>query len=236
MDSDTNNDSGEPQTPAKASLPPQPLQFNVQNLRDTRSGILMVKFVDGHAPGWKMSIPEAFKDALDIKYTPRQVTIGKDEKGKTITRTEYLWTQGREFSFKQGDLIWSNDRTTDGTTLGVQVADATPSGFEEMEQVTTVPGSLLVVHRKRGKHGLTEPKDPKELASLTIDRKRWNPGRVRFRVLRDNKYCETYTTTQDEFITFLQTGLVWQLKGGRPVDLFKTPKPKSDGPSEEPLL
>lgn len=251
MDSDGKVESGESQPQKKKTLPPQPMEFNVQFLRELRSGFLMVHFLDGYAPGWKMAVPEAFKEALDIKYTPRTVTIGKDEKGDAITRDEFLWTQGREFGFKQGDTIWDSksiyptwEEQLQHTTLGVQVVSASQPKFEDIEQVATLPGNLSVQHRRLNKDtgSLSNPKKPKEIVSLTINRSRWNPGTVRFKVIRPNtdrtkvEKGEEYVTTQDEFITFLQTGLVWQLKGGRPIDLFNTPAPKPVGPTEEPLL
>ncbi|MBL6975775.1 MAG: hypothetical protein ISR64_08605 [Deltaproteobacteria bacterium] len=218
------------------------LSFNVQNLRDTRPGFLMVRFVDGYAPGWKMAVSEAFQETLDIKPTTRQVIIGKDEKGKAITRAEALLTQGNEFSFKQGDMIWDSksiyptwEEQLKHTTLGVQVVEATQPMYEVMEVASTFYSPVVVKHQKRVKGQLTNPQKAKVLESLTIERSRWLPGTVRFKVLRPNadktkvEYGEVYTTTQDDFVLFLQTGVVWPITREPPIDLFKVKAPAPSG-------
>ena len=63
---------------------------------DDRGYALIANFVEGFAHGWKMAVPESFKDALDIKLTPRTLA------GKT----EMLWTQGRIYDFYAGYTIY----------------------------------------------------------------------------------------------------------------------------------
>lgn len=63
--------------------------MEIEARRDDRGYALIANFVDGFALGWKMAVPESFKEALDIKLTPR----------KFAGKTEMLWTQGRIYDF-----------------------------------------------------------------------------------------------------------------------------------------
>lgn len=69
--------------------------MNNQNKKIPRSTTLIAEFKDGFAKGWKMAVGEWFRDALDIRLTDRIVNKKKQK----------VWTQGKLFSFKQGDLI-----------------------------------------------------------------------------------------------------------------------------------
>lgn len=98
-----------------------------------RQAALIANFVGGFAAGWFIPVPESFKDALDIKLTPRKFNK-LDEKGERIsimvrvndkegndkkdkdgnvriredyqTVTENFWTQGQLFSFSPGDVFY----------------------------------------------------------------------------------------------------------------------------------
>jgi len=70
------------------------LKFSVG--REERSLILIANFVDGYSSDFIFKLPTSFKDALDIKLTPRMI------RGKTIN----IYSQGKNYSFKQGDVIY----------------------------------------------------------------------------------------------------------------------------------
>ncbi len=64
--------------------------------RQKRSEKLIANFVNGYAEGWAFAVPEAFRDALDIKLTKR-----------VKNKVERLcWTQGDLFAFDEGDIIY----------------------------------------------------------------------------------------------------------------------------------
>jgi len=69
-----------------------------------RSTELITEFNDGFSTGWAMCLPEAFKEALDIKFTVR---IKKGVK-------EWVWTQGSQFYFKEGDTIYNTKEAYKG--------------------------------------------------------------------------------------------------------------------------
>ena len=105
----------------------------IEAIREERSPILIAVFVNGFAAGWKMAVGEAFKDALDIKFT--QGIVG----GKK----QMVWTQGRIFDFKEGYTIhdvhipFSEWRETmKHLTLMVQVVKASPSVHVNQETIT----------------------------------------------------------------------------------------------------
>ena len=98
----------------------------IDAIREERSLIPIAVFVNGFAAGWKMAVPGAFKDALDIKLTQR-IVGGKKQ---------MVWTQGRVFDFKEGDTIhdvhtpfavWRE--ALEQLTLMVQVLQALPSAY-----------------------------------------------------------------------------------------------------------
>jgi hypothetical protein len=64
--------------------------------RDKRSPDLIANFVDGYAKDWKFTVIEAFRESLDIKWTPKVA-----DKAEIFT-----WTQGKQFNFKQGQVIY----------------------------------------------------------------------------------------------------------------------------------
>jgi hypothetical protein len=53
--------------------------------KQKRDTVLIANFEDGFAKDWKMAVPEAFKESLDILFTDRKV--------KGVARK--TWTQGR---------------------------------------------------------------------------------------------------------------------------------------------
>jgi hypothetical protein len=47
--------------------------MEISAFRDERSPIGVATFRDGYVMGWRFAVTEAFKDALDIKLTPRKI-------------------------------------------------------------------------------------------------------------------------------------------------------------------
>jgi hypothetical protein len=126
------------------------------------------------ASDWYMHVPPCFNDALDIKQTPR-VLVPK-------TKPVATWTQGREFKFKAGDVIYD-----------------TPRAYEQWSEALRY--IRLCVH-VRSATDATSPPPPA----------RRSPGSVTFDVLvptTDRKQLvrsATHTLTHDAFIRFLICG------------------------------
>jgi len=178
----------------------------IEARRDDRGYALIANFEDGFALGWKMAVPEAFKEALDIKLTPR-VFGGKKE---------MLLTQGRLYAFHEGDTIHDTkhayEEWRDGLRrlrLSVQVQFASPSGYVNYETVEVQNKELEIIHQK----GKSKPKE-EIVDGLVVKKQRIDHGFVRFKVYRPNndrtavEECETLECTQDDFVAFLQTGIV----------------------------
>ncbi|MCP5149766.1 MAG: hypothetical protein H6982_03365 [Chromatiales bacterium] len=184
---------------------------------DERSYALIANFEGGFAKGWRMAVPEAYKDALDIKLTPR-TTAGK---------TTMLWTQGRGYAFQSGDIIhncqeaygeWG--KALEKLELSVQVLDAKSGGYVLSETIETTL-SELEIERRREKGG------PKRevVERITIKRLRLDRGYVQFQVFRPAKdrskleLAELYQCTQEDFVAFLQTGRV-RTTQNKMIDVF----------------
>jgi len=106
--------------------------MEIKNLRDNRSNDLIANFIDGYAHGWRFAVRECFRDALDIKLTPR-VGSKIDSKGKKTV--ESIWTQGKEFNFGQGYILYDTRLAYEITwgealkhiKLSIQINEITPS-------------------------------------------------------------------------------------------------------------
>lgn len=173
---------------------------------DDRGYALIANFIDGFALGWKMAVPEAFKEALDIKLTPRIF-----EKKK-----EMLWTQGRLYDFHEGDTIYDTRQAykewgeaLKHLKLCVQVQFASSSGYVAYETIEVRNSELEIISQK----GKAKPKE-EIIDGLIVKKQRLEHGLIRFKVYRPNKEktaveeCETIECTQDDFVAFLQTGIV----------------------------
>lgn len=153
--------------------------MEIEATRDDRGYALIANFEDGFALGWKMAVPEVFKEALDIKLTPRMFAKKK----------EMLWTQGRLYNFHEGDTIYDNKQAYDEwgraleyLKLSVQVQSASSSSYMNYEVIEVQNKELEIVRRK----GKSKPK--KEVVDgLVIKRQRIDHGFVRFKVYRPNK-------------------------------------------------
>ncbi|MCU7839743.1 MAG: hypothetical protein KZQ94_10255 [Candidatus Thiodiazotropha sp. (ex Troendleina suluensis)] len=191
--------------------------MDIEARRDDRGYVLIANFVDGFALGWKMAVPEEFKDALDIKLTPRIFAKKK----------EMLWTQGSLYDFHEGDTIHDITQAYNewGEALkhlkiSVQVQFASSSGYVTYETIEVKNNELEIIHQK----GKAKPKE-EVIAGLVIKKQRIDHGLVRFKVYRPNKEktaveeCETIECTQDDFVAFLQTGIV-RIKENKQVNIF----------------
>lgn len=190
--------------------------MEIEAIRDERSYALIARFVDGFAAGWKMAVPESFKDALDIKLTPRFFN----------KKQEMLWTQGRVYNFCQGDMFYDT-RTAYGKweealnhiTLSVKIEFANPSYLVDYETYETKDKELTVLHHKK------TSSSEKTIDGLIIRKQRLTNGIVIFRVYRPNQektaleMGELLECTQDDFVAFLQTGTV-RTTGNRLINLF----------------
>lgn len=191
--------------------------MEIEARRDDRGYALIANFVEDFALGWKMAVPEAFKEALDIKLTPRMFA----------GRKEMLWTQGRLYDFHEGDTIYDTSQAYEKweealkhLKLGVQVQLASPSGYVTYETIEVRNNELEIIHQK----GKAKPKE-EIIDGLMVKKQRIDHGLVRFKVYRPNKEktaveeCETIECTQDDFVAFLQTGIV-RTKENKQLNLF----------------
>lgn len=180
--------------------------MEIEARRDDRGYALIANFENGFALGWKMAVPETFKEALDIKLTPRMFAKKK----------EMLWTQGRLYDFHEGDTIHDTknaykkwEEALKYLKLSVQVQFASSSGYVNYEVIEVKNTEFEIIHQK----GKSKPKE-ETVDGLVVKRQRIDHGLVRFKVYRPNKErtgveeCETLECTQDDFVAFLQTGIV----------------------------
>lgn len=197
--------------------------MEIVSTRDQRSRVLIASFVDGYAAGWRFAVPEVFRDSLDIKLTP--IKIGD----KTIN----IYTQGKQFSFNQGAILYDTRKAYDlewgealkHLKLSVQVAEVSPSDYVTSEIVETTSKKVEIQTQKKSKSGLTEPK--KEVVDgLQIVKQRMEFGKLKFKLFRPTKdkssveELEIIECDQEEFVSFLQTGFIVSKENKRR-DLFK---------------
>lgn len=116
---------------------------------DERGYALIANFEDGFAIGWKMAVSESFKDALDIKLTPR---IFKKNKYNFLT-------QGKLYSFKEGDTIHSSKRAYEEELwenslkhiqISVQVDSSQNSKYVTYEKID-VSGENITISSRQSK-------------------------------------------------------------------------------------
>jgi hypothetical protein len=197
--------------------------MEIVSIRDQRSPILIATFVDGYAAGWRFAVPEVFRDSLDIKLTPTKIG------DKTIN----LYTQGKQFSFNQGAVLYDTRKAYDlewgealkHLKLSVQVIAVAPSDYVTSEIIETTSKKVEIQTQKKTKSGLSEPK--KEVVDgLQITKQRMEYGKIKFTLFRPTKdkssveELEIIECDQEEFVSFLQTGFIISKENKRR-DLFK---------------
>lgn len=105
-----------------------------QTKRSQRSRKLIADFVGGFAHGWAFAVGKHYRDALDIKLTPRATEEGEQEE---------VWTQGDCYSFRAGDVLYDTPQAYQGTwqdalqhiRVAVQVVQAAPDTVDDNRQV-----------------------------------------------------------------------------------------------------
>lgn len=75
--------------------------------KDTRSFDHLANFTKGFAHGWYFCVPNFFKDAFDIKLTPRVEKQNKKVTNSKSSNKVMLWTQGINFNFQEGDKFYN---------------------------------------------------------------------------------------------------------------------------------
>lgn len=194
--------------------------MEISAFRDERSPILVATFQNGYAMGWRFAVTEAFKDALDIKLTPRKVG----------TRTDNVWTQGNQFNFIQGSVFYDTRLAYELTwgealehlTLSVQIAEARPAE-RIVQTIETTSKQIEITTRGTG-----ESSKPKleMVDGLVIRKERVHFGYIKFTLYRPNKdksaveEVDTIECDQEEFVAFLQTGIIRTLDNKK-IDLLK---------------
>lgn len=178
------------------------LKFSVG--REERDLILIANFVDGYSSDFFFKLPTSFRDALDIKLTPRMIH------GKTIN----IYSQGKNFSFKQGDVIHDTKEAYAlewGEALkyikhSLQVIDSRDATSDIAE--TYEINNSQVKYLKVGESEKFINKN------IVITKYSYDPGYVKFQLLQPNVIKEklveksVYECSQENFVLFLQSGLL----------------------------
>ncbi|EGR1046173.1 TPA: hypothetical protein NU929_002130 [Vibrio cholerae] len=165
---------------------------------------LIATFENGYAVGWKFKVPEVFREALDIRFTP--ITIN--------SKTVLTWTQGHAYSFNRGDCIgsiptsdWKSFLDNDGILL--QVSYSSPAGFEENQRLE---GSFNGTFFQSKNHKTAKTL---ENASIDVSSYVYDSGVLTvdiFKVTEDKSSVYKYDSisiTQVDFVTLLQQGYYW---------------------------
>jgi hypothetical protein len=185
-------------------------ELKLDGFVDERSLVCIANFVNGFAAGWFCAVPEAFREALDIKLAQRMIP-NPALPGKTVAETMY--TQGNLFSFNKGDVFydtpeayadekWSEIIKT--IRFCIQIKKTTPSTLVETKTWATVEPVPIIEDKS--------DKPKKHLHKLVYTRSRIQYGEVSFVMLEPDllktKLVEvaTYETNQEYFVRFLQFG------------------------------
>jgi len=144
-----------------------------------------------------MAVPEAFKDALDIKLTPRVI---EKSSGHVNHVNRDIWTQGRFFAFSDGDILYD-----------------TPAAYDKVWKDALQVISLALQVCKSRPASLDENRIGDDLAPHSI--RRFEPGYLKLRVLVPNKeetrlfQSDVIECTQFQFVEFLQNGRMELIDG-----------------------
>jgi hypothetical protein len=191
--------------------------MQIKALKDERSPVLIATFLGGYAFRWRFAVPESYKEALDIRYTPD------------------VWTQGRQFNFTQGSILYDTPlayelewgQALEHIKLFVQVSEASPP-LEDIYQTIQIRAGLTEGNVEvSGKSLPATVETRKQIIEegITVNKTRRTSGKMRFKVFRPTpdlsgveEVC-TIACSQDEFVIFLQTGLI-RGADNNPHDLF----------------
>jgi hypothetical protein len=171
-----------------------------------RRSSLIATFENGLAVGWKFKVYEAFKDALDIKFTP--ITVYK--------QTYNSWTQGHAFAFHEGDALYSHDHHTRDSFLQqngavvLQVLSALPAGFETNKKLTgTFAGDYYRNKNTARPNALVE-------SEINISTQSYDSGLLSVAIFKVNKEKtgierdNVISISQVDFVALLQHGFYWE--------------------------
>ena len=126
-------------------------------------------------PDWAFHVPEYFNDALDIKLVSR-----------TKNFVEYaVWTQGANFSFDVGDMLYRNFDSYQKGTPALQIISASKAHGINSEKLNRGADSEIKMIEENDAFTMTEI---------------YYPGQV---VYRDFENGGTKTVTQLEFVKML---------------------------------
>lgn len=180
-------------------------QTNTQNIMELesytekRTIVTNPIFVNGYAIGWKFAVPEAFKDALDIKLTNRK------EKVKSLS----MLTQGKNYSFSANDTIYDTPKAyriwreaLKELNYCIEIQEAIPCQNIETKKFKTEQSISFFEDGKKS--------DTKK--AFVFIRTRTSNGYVKFKLLKPDQKKEklvqhgVFETDQEKFVYFLQTG------------------------------
>lgn len=178
------------------------LKFSVG--REERSLILISNFVDGYSSDFFFKLPTSFRDALDIKLTPRMIH------GKTIN----TYSQGKNFSFKEGDVFYDAKEAYTlewGKALkyikhSLQVITGRDATTEIVESYEI--NNPQIKYIKKGEDEKIIEKD------VIINKYNYDSGYVKFKLFQPNDKKEKlvektiYECSQENFVLFLQSGVL----------------------------
>jgi hypothetical protein len=162
-----------------------------------RSLILIAEFVKGYAKGWHFAVGECFKDELDIKYTPRK------EAGQEVMR----WTQGVEYHFAEGHLIYDTPKAY------LQWSEALKHINCVCSVLSARPNKWVVLNKSKTETDSNKRKKQKKEWKLIS-------GHVHFKISKPDaervslQTVGSYDLTQNEFVEFLKNGVLQ----GQPVE------------------
>lgn len=143
------------------------------------------------AKGWFFSLSSAFRDALDIKYTPRK-----------NSQAGYTWTQGESYSFKEGDTIYDSEEAYYTRDKGNPEEFTWAKAVEKLSLCIQVISSTAAV-----------PSSYDEDSGEIIN----NDGQIKFQIFEYSNgqvkpiRSNVFHCTQPEFIKLLKHGLFKQL-------------------------
>ncbi|QTL95563.1 hypothetical protein [Aeromonas jandaei] len=186
-----------------------------------RRQALIARFVDGYAAGWAFAVHECHRPSLDIKLTPVMhneiVNSDADDCVSKIKHTEMAWTQGHDFNFIGGELIYSHKEGRIGKwadflkikeAVVLSVKYSTPAGFDTVD---TLEGRFTGDFRCN--NAATDAGNRhQENIPIFISSQTYDEGSVTIAVSRPNGErlveVERVELTQVEFVTLLQMGEV----------------------------
>ncbi len=166
---------------------------------DRRSIVINPMFSQGYSVGWRFAVPEAFKDALDIKLTSRRCKAGNLS----------VLTQGKNYSFSANDTIYDTPKAykmwkeaLKEFKYCVEIQEAVPARNIQTKVFKTCDP---VNYKEDGKTS-------NRRALFIFERTRTDYGHVKFKILTPDQakgkleLQGVYETDQEKFVYFLQTG------------------------------